>query len=110
MSFYTPRAVTQFVVEMVAPKQEETILDPACGTGGFLTCAIDYIQKRSNSKSKQANQKNIRGVEKKPLPHLLCTTNLMLHGFDCPEVQRGNMLTKPYDSWKSKETSKHSFI
>ncbi len=101
--FYTPRAVTQFVVEMVAPKHNETVLDPACGTGGFLACAIDYIQKGSDSKSTQADQKNIRGVEKKPLPHLLCTTNLMLHDFDCPEIQRGNMLTRPYDSWKSKE-------
>jgi len=101
--FYTPRAVTRFVAEMVAPKKGEVVLDPACGTGGFLTCTIDYIQKSENLKKIREIQKQIRGVEKKPLPHLLCITNLMLHDFDCPEVQRGNMLVRPYNSWKSKD-------
>ncbi|MTK53755.1 N-6 DNA methylase [Paludibacter sp.] len=100
--FYTPRAVTQFIVDMIQPKLGETILDPACGTGGFLTCSIDYIVKKdiTNDESAILN-KAIRGVEKKSLPHLLCTTNLMLHGLDEPSVVRGNMLNKPYDSWKN---------
>jgi type I restriction enzyme M protein len=102
--FYTPRAVTQFVVEMVNPVLGETVLDPACGTGGFLTCAIDYIQNNSSEKQDiQILQKHIQGVEKKPLPHLLCTTNLMLHNFDCPKIQRGNLLTRPFDSWRNKD-------
>ena len=42
--FYTPRAVTQFMVDMVDPQLGETVLDPACGTGGFLTCTIDHVR------------------------------------------------------------------
>lgn len=100
--FYTPRAVTQFIVDMIQPKLGETILDPACGTGGFLTCSIDYIVKKdiTNEESAILNR-TIKGVEKKSLPHLLCTTNLMLHDLDEPSVIRGNMLSKPYDSWKN---------
>lgn len=100
--FYTPRAMTQFIVDMIQPKLGEAILDPACGTGGFLTCSIDLLQKsKAISKKTEILNKTIKGVEKKSLPHLLCTTNLMLHGLDEPSVTRGNMLNKPYDSWKS---------
>lgn len=99
--FYTPRAVTQFIVDIVQPKLGETILDPACGTGGFLTCSIDSIRKSTNlKKENEILNKSIKGVEKKSLPHLLCTTNLMLHGLDEPSVIRGNMLNKPYNSWE----------
>jgi type I restriction enzyme M protein len=98
--YYTPRAVTQFMVEMIDPKPGESILDPACGTGGFLTCSIDYIRSKSDNNSKNNSlQKDISGVEKKPLPHLLCTTNLMLHDFDLPSIKRGNLLSKPYSDW-----------
>jgi type I restriction enzyme M protein len=100
--YYTPRAVTQFMVDMVNPQLGEKVLDPACGTGGFLTCAIDYLQPSvKNPAEEQTLQRSIRGVEKKPLPHLLCTTNLMLHGFDLPVVKRGNYLNKPYADWGS---------
>jgi len=102
--FYTPRAVTQFIVDMIQPKLGEAILDPACGTGGFLTCSIDSIRKsKTISKETEILNKSIKGVEKKSLPHLLCTTNLMLHGLDEPSVIRGNMLNKSYDSWKDDE-------
>ena len=102
--FYTPRAVTEFIVEMVNPTLGETILDPACGTGGFLKCAVDHIRKNEASSNKIDSLQNfIRGVEKKPLPHLLCTTNLILHDFDTPHIDRGNMLTQPFDSWKGKD-------
>ena len=101
--YYTPRGVTQFMVDMIAPQLGETVLDPACGTGGFLTCAIDYVDKKiDDPKDRQVLQKSIRGVEKKPLPHLLCTTNLMLHGFDQPVVRRDNYLSKPYADWTKK--------
>ncbi|MNQ78312.1 putative type I restriction enzymeP M protein [compost metagenome] len=99
--YYTPRAITQFMVEMVNPKLGETILDPACGTGGFLTCSIDHVRENSETIDNNTFQKTIRGIEKKPLPHLLCTTNLMLHGFDIPAINRDNLLSKPYDSWKA---------
>ncbi|MEO9477260.1 MAG: class I SAM-dependent DNA methyltransferase [Cyclobacteriaceae bacterium] len=98
--FYTPRAVTQFMVDTINPQLKESVLDPACGTGGFLTCAIDHKKKLvKNDKDEAALQATIRGIEKKPLPHLLCTTNLMLHGFDVPAVRRDNLLSKPYADW-----------
>lgn len=98
--YYTPRAVTQFMVDMIDPQLGETILDPACGTGGFLTCTIDHMREQVKTpKDRDVLQKSIRGVEKKPLPHLLCTTNLMLHGFDLPAVRRDNLLSKPYADW-----------
>lgn len=102
--YYTPRAVTQFMVDMVNPQLGETVLDPACGTGGFLTCTIDHVRKQVNTpKERAVFQKSIRGIEKKPLPHLLCTTNLMLHGFDEPAVRRDNLLSKPYSDWGAKD-------
>ncbi|MEX6627635.1 N-6 DNA methylase [Tenacibaculum salmonis] len=102
--YYTPRAVTQFMVDMTNPQLGESILDPACGTGGFLTCSIDYIRNQvETTKDRDILQKSIRGIEKKPLPHLLCTTNLMLHGFDLPAVRRDNLLSKPYADWGAKD-------
>jgi type I restriction enzyme M protein len=98
--YYTPRAVTQFMVDMINPQLGETVLDTACGTGGFLTCAIDHVSKQvKTTADRDVLQKSIRGIEKKPLPHLLCTTNLMLHGFDLPAVRRDNLLSKPYADW-----------
>ncbi|MGF7140037.1 class I SAM-dependent DNA methyltransferase [Roseimarinus sediminis] len=102
--YYTPRAVTQFMVDMIDPQLGDTVLDPACGTGGFLTCSIDHIRKQVNTpEEREVFQNSIRGIEKKPLPHLLCTTNLMLHGFDVPAVRRDNLLSKPYSDWSSKD-------
>ena len=102
--YYTPRAVTQFMVDMIDPQLGDTLLDPACGTGGFLTCSIDHIRKQVNTpEEREVFQNSIRGIEKKPLPHLLCTTNLMLHGFDVPAVRRDNLLSKPYSDWSSKD-------
>jgi type I restriction enzyme M protein len=102
--YYTPRAVTQFMVDITAPKLGDTVLDPACGTGGFLTCAIDLMREQVNTaEERERLQKGIKGVEKKPLPHLLCTTNLMLHGFDLPAVSRDNYLNKPYSDLGAKD-------
>ena len=98
--YYTPRAVTQFMVDMTDPQLGETIMDPACGTGGFLTCALEHLEKQVNStEDRQKLQQSLFGIEKKPLPHLLCTTNLMLHGFDVPVVKRDNYLNKTYSDW-----------
>jgi len=96
--YYTPRAVTQFAVDMVNPKLGESILDPACGTGGFLACAIEHIREKQVKTPKQEAklQANVRGVEKKPLPHLLCTTNMIVHGIDVPTgIVRDNTLSRP---------------
>ena len=102
--YYTPRAVTQFMVDMINPQLGESVLDPACGTGGFLTCTIDHLREQVNTpKDRDILQTSIRGIEKKPLPHLLCTTNLMLHGFDLPAVRRDNLLSKPYADWGAKD-------
>lgn len=100
--YYTPRAVTQFMVDITNPQLGESILDPACGTGGFLTCSIDHVRQQVSTPNEAAKmQTSIKGIEKKPLPHLLCTTNLMLHGFDLPTVRRDNYLNKPYSDWGS---------
>ena len=98
--FYTPRAVTQFMVDIINPQLGESVYDMACGTGGFLTCSIEHLRPQvKTAKDREVLQKSIRGIEKKPLPHLLCTTNLMLHGFDLPAVHRDNLLSKPYADW-----------
>ena len=98
--YYTPRAVTQFMTDIINPQLGESILDPACGTGGFLTCSVGHLRNQvSTAKDRDVLQKSIRGIEKKPMPHLLCTTNLMLNGFDLPAVRRDNYLNKPYADW-----------
>lgn len=100
--YYTPRAVTQFMVDMINPQIGESILDPACGTGGFLTCSMVNLSKlKGFDETSLIVQNSIRGVEKKPLPHLLCTTNLMLHGIEKPAITKGNLLSVKYDSWKT---------
>lgn len=100
--FYTPRPVTQFIVEMIAPKLGETILDPACGTAGFLTNVIDFIEKNEKIKTLDQRaqlQNNIRGVEKKPLPHMLATTNMILHGIEVPSIDHDNLLNYSWQEW-----------
>ncbi|WP_087693622.1 class I SAM-dependent DNA methyltransferase [Pseudomonas sp. PE-S1G-1] len=102
--FYTPRAVTRFIVQTIDPQLGETILDPACGTGGFLACAFDHVEKNyvTTAEDQQTLQGQIRGVEKKQLPHLLCTTNMLLHGIEVPvQIKHGNTLNKPLSSWAS---------
>lgn len=94
--FYTPRAATHFAVDMVNPQLGEVVLDPACGTGGFLTCAFENMRRQADTSTKLAELKaSIRGVEKKALPHLLCVTNLMVHGVEVPTIRHGNTLARP---------------
>jgi type I restriction enzyme M protein len=103
--FYTPRAVTQFIVEMVNPKLGETVLDPACGTAGFLVNTIDHILKNQKVKTLEQREKlqnSIRGVEKKPLPHMLATTNMILHGIEVPTVDHDNLLSRSWTEWTAK--------
>lgn len=91
--FYTPRPVTRFIVEMVAPKLGESVLDPACGTGGFLTSVIDsYKGSINTTEDYRKLQQTIKGIEKKPFPYLLCVTNLIAHGIDVPDIRHDNTL------------------
>ncbi|STO53431.1 N-6 DNA Methylase [Canicola haemoglobinophilus] len=93
--FYTPRAVTDFMVQMIAPKLGEKIADFACGTGGFLTSALKLLGKQIQSVSDRTLFNNsVYGIEKKALPHLLCVTNLLLHDIDNPNVHHDNALEK----------------
>lgn len=94
--YYTPRAVTQFIVDMVNPQLGQKILDPACGTGGFLICALENLKKQVKTVDERKQlQENIMGVEKKPLPHLLCTTNMILHDIEIPNIRHDNSLARP---------------
>lgn len=84
--FYTPRAVTDFMVQMIAPKLGESVADFACGTGGFLTSALKYLEPQKISPEDVDKYNNtIYGIEKKPLPYLLCITNMLLHDVDEPK-------------------------
>ena len=100
--YYTPRAVTAFMVDRIDPRPGESLLDPACGTGGFLTCAIRHMRERYVKRvaDEQAMQESLHGVEKKQLPHMLCVTNMLLHGIENPSfVRRDNTLARPYISY-----------
>ncbi len=108
--FYTPRAITQFMVERINPNlaKREKVMDPACGTGGFLTAAIDHFRHQLTSHSsaddKRAIEELIHGIEKKQLPHLLCTTNMLLHGIDVPsQIDHSNTLGRPWNDWRADE-------
>ena len=100
--YYTPRAVTSFMAQMTDPRPGETLFDPACGTGGFLTCAIRHMRehyvKRPDDETRM--QASLRAVEKKPLPHMLAVTNMLLHNIEDPSFLRhDNTLARPYVSW-----------
>ena len=103
--FYTPRAVTQFAIDMVNPQLGEIVLDPACGTGGFLTGAFEHMKKQVKKPAELKTLKNsIRGVEKKPLPHVLCATNMMVHGIEVPSnILNDNTLARPLRDYGPKD-------
>ena len=103
--YYTPRAVTQFAVDMINPQLGEVILDPACGTGGFLTCAFEYMKLQVKTPDELKSLKNsIKGVEKKPLPHVLCATNMMVHGIEVPSnILNDNTLARPLRDYGKKD-------
>jgi type I restriction enzyme M protein len=100
--YYTPRAVTAFMAQRIDPQPGEVLLDPACGTGGFLTCALRHMREHYVKKveDEQQMQAALRAVEKKQLPHMLCVTNMLLHGIKDPSfVRHDNTLAKPYISY-----------
>jgi type I restriction enzyme M protein len=95
--FYTPRPVVRFMVEMLDPKIGETVLDPACGTAGFLVEAFEHLKKQAKTveHKKLLQEKSIIGGEAKPLPYLLSQMNLLLHGLNYPNIDSGNSLRFP---------------
>jgi type I restriction enzyme M protein len=101
--FYTPRAITEFICEMINPQLGEKILDPSCGTGGYLTAAVEHLRKEANSVEDIANMaKNIIGWEYKPLPYLLATTNLILHDIEVPNISFRDSLDQPLSAYTEK--------
>ncbi|MFA7346601.1 MAG: class I SAM-dependent DNA methyltransferase [Desulfurivibrionaceae bacterium] len=107
--FYTPRAVTRFIVDRVNPTLDETVLDPACGTGGFLSCTIEHKRKNyvKSAADEETLQATINGVEKKSMPHMLCVTNMILHGIDTPtNIKHDNTLSRPLRDYTNKDRVK----
>lgn len=103
--FYTPRAITEIITEIINPHLGEKVLDPACGTGGFLTSAIENIRKQEvkSVDDLRTLEKTIHGMEFKPLPFMLCVTNLILHDIEVPYVDYTDSLNREYTSISQKD-------
>ena len=102
--YYTPRAVTDFMVKMINPQLGETIADFACGTGGFLTSSLNYLtnQKNTTEDIKKYNQ-SVYGMEKKSVPYLLCMTNMLIHDVDDPKIYHDNSLARKTSDYSKNE-------
>jgi len=98
--FYTPRPVIRFIVHQIKPDftKSETVLDPACGTGGFLVESLELMKKQVKSKAdnKQLLTKTLYGIDKKPMPYLLGMMNMLLHEVDKPNIARANTIARPF--------------
>ncbi len=103
--FYTPRPVVKLIVDRVRLRLGETVLDPACGTGGFLVELYEYLkpQVKNSKEQKSLQTETLFGVEKKPLPYLLSTMNLLLHGIETPNIRRDNALKNPLNEIGEKD-------
>jgi type I restriction enzyme M protein len=103
--FYTPRPVIRFIVNMVKPSLKERVLDPACGTGGFLSESLEFLEQQTKTTVEQNKlyDKTVYGIEKKPLPYLLGMMNLILHGIEDPNITRKNTLASPISELTKEE-------
>lgn len=102
--FYTPRAVTDFIVNMVKPQLGQKVADFACGTGGFLVSALKYMESQIKTvEDRKIYDSSVFGIEKKALPHLLCITNLLLHDIDEPRIMHSNSLEKNVREYKEED-------
>lgn len=102
--FYTPRALTDFIVKMVDPKLGESVADFACGTGGFLTSTLKHLEKQTTtSQDADILGRSVYGIEKKPFPYLLCITNMILHGVDTPMIFHTNSLERNVRDYEEKD-------
>jgi type I restriction enzyme M protein len=95
--FYTPRSLVKFIVTVVDPQLDETVLDPAAGTGGFLVEAFEHLRAQAKKAEQFAHLQRgtLFGIEPKPLPYLLCQMNLLLHGLEYPVIDPENALRFP---------------
>ena len=92
--FYTPRPVVRFIIDRLAPKLGERILDPACGTCGFLVEAYEHLRESARSPELHRQlQDSLMGIEKKSMPYLLGVMNLLLHGIEYPNIVERNALS-----------------
>jgi type I restriction enzyme M protein len=99
--FYTPRALTQFIIDMINPQLGEKLRDPAHGTAGFLVCAIEHLRKQvKNVADLKILQETITGCELKPLPFMLSIINLVIHDIEVPQLENGDSLSREYTSIK----------
>lgn len=100
--FRTPRHIIDFIVEVVSPQKTDTILDPACGTAGFLISAFKHIKTENQNKLTPDDQKrlikNIVGYDISPDMVRLSLVNLYLHGFSNPHISEYDTLSSE-DRW-----------
>ena len=102
--FYTPRALTKLITDLIDPQIGEKVLDPASGTGGFLTAVIEHLKKKSTSvEDRNSISQNVTGWEYKPLPYLLSVTNLILHDIEVPRITFRDSLDRPLNSYTHKD-------
>ena len=102
--YYSPRATTDFMVQMVKPQLGEQVADFACGTGGFLTSSLNYLEKQIDSvEDREKYNRAVFGIEKKAFPYLLSITNLLLHDIDNPTIVHGNSLEKNVREYEAKD-------
>lgn len=102
--FYTPRALTNFMTEITDLQINEKVLDPACGTGGFLTSALEVLKTKVSTTSEfEKMQRDVAGWEETELPYMLCNTNLILHDINVPNVLLGDSLSRPLSGYSDKD-------
>ena len=102
--YYTPRVLTEFIIDILNPQIGEKIADFACGTGGFLVSSLNHLEKQTKTiEERKIVQSSLFGIEKKPLPHLLCMTNLLLHDLDSPNILRDNSLSSNIRDYTEKD-------
>ena len=101
--YFTPRPLINAMVDCIRPKIGETVCDPACGTGGFLTSTIAHMGSITTTEQLNTLQTTIFGWEKKPLPYLLAMTNLILHDIETPQIRHINSLNRPVTDYSAKD-------
>lgn len=108
--YYTPRPLIRSIVKVVNPKIGETVYDPACGSAGFLCEAFNYMQEqiKSTTDSNTLQKKTFYGKEKKPLPYIIATMNMIFHGIAAPNIVRGNTLSENLTQIQEKD--RHNVI
>lgn len=103
--YYTPRPLIRTIVKVVDPKIGETVYDPACGSAGFLCEAFTYMSQRvkSTTDAKRLQEDTFFGKEKKPLPYIIATMNMIFHGLQAPNIIRGNTLAENLSQIQEKD-------